>query len=219
MYADAPRAERSEVEVFSEKEAQRFLKSAAKDPHGAIFILALTTGLRPEEYLGLLEKYLHLERGIVEVQRVLVRPRKGGWELREPKTAKSRRNVKLPPQTVRALKAWHRQHAAVRLKAGVSYQQNGFLFATPKGTPFHDRNLTLRHFRPLLVKADLPTTHTLYTLRHTYATLSLAAGTHPKVVSEALGHSSVAFTMDTYAHVLPSMQAAAAENIAKLLFG
>lgn len=218
-YADAPRAERNEVEVLSEKEAQSFLKSAVKDPHGAIFILALTTGLRPEEYLGLLEKYLHLDRGVVEVQRVLVRPRKGGWELREPKTAKSRRNVKLPPQTVRALKEWHRRQAAVRLKAGASYEQNGFVFATPKGTPLHDRNLTLRHFRPLLEIAKLSNTHTLYTLRHTYATLSLAAGTHPKVVSKAFGHSSVAFTMDIYAHVLPSMQEAAAEKIAKLLFG
>jgi integrase len=170
-------------------------------------------------YLGLLEKYLHLDRGIVEVQRVLVRLKEGGWGLMEPKTAKSRRNVTLPPQTERALKQWHRQHAAIRLKAGVSYQQNGLVFATPKGTPFHDRNLTLRHFRPILEKAELPTTHTLYTLRHTYATLSLAAGVHPKVVSEALGHSSVAFTMDTYAHVLPSMQEAAAEKIAKLLFG
>jgi integrase len=93
------------------------------------------------------------------------------------------------------------------------------VFATPKGTPFNDRDLTLRHFRPLLEKAKLPTAPTLYTLRHIYATLSLAAGTHPKVVSEALGHSSVAFTMDIYVHVLPSMQEAAAEKIANLLFG
>ncbi len=176
VYAEPPRQERKEIAVFSEKEAKQFLKAATQDELGAVLILALTTGLRPEEYLGLQEKYLHLDRGVVEVQRVLVRVKGGGWELREPKTGRSRRNVTLPPQTVRALVEHRRQQAAAMLKAGPSYQRHGFVFATSTGSPLSDRNLTL-------------------------------------------GHSSVAFTMDTYTHVLPSMQEAAAERISKLLFG
>ena len=80
------------------------------------------------------------------------------------------------------------------------------------------KNLTRRHFRPLLEKAELPTIR-LYDLRHTMATLLLLAGENPKVVSERLGHASVTLTLDTYSHVLPTMQETATEKLEKMLFG
>lgn len=219
VYAEPPRQQRKEFQVLSEVEAPRFLTSAAADQHGALFTLALTTGLRPEEYFGLQWEHVHLERGIVAVRRTLVRQKGGGWYFSEPKTERSRRNVKLPLPTLRALIEHRKRQAEVRLKAGPAYQQNNLVFATDDGSPLSIRNVTLRHYRPILTRAGITKHLRLYDLRHSFATLSLLAGVHAKVVSEALGHASVAFTMDTYAHVLPSMQESAAEKIATLLFG
>lgn len=220
VYADPPQQKRREFEVLSEAEAPRFLEAAAADLHGALFTLALATGLRPEEYLGLQWEYLNFERGIVQVRRTLLRHRSGGgWTFGEPKTERSRRVVKVPPPAVRALQEHRRRQAEARLKAGPDYGQHNLVFATPMGEPISIRNLTNRHYRPTLERAKITKALRLYDLRHSFATLSLLAGVHPKVVSEALGHASVAFTMDTYAHVLPSMQEAAAEQISRLLFG
>lgn len=80
------------------------------------------------------------------------------------------------------------------------------------------RNLMRRHFRPTLLRAEIPTALRLYDLRHSCATLLLAANEHPKVVSERLGHASITLTLDTYSHVLPSMQQAASDKLEKLLF-
>jgi integrase len=79
-------------------------------------------------------------------------------------------------------------------------------------------NLKRRHFRPILERAKLPQSFRLYDLRHSCATLLLAAGEHPKVVSERLGHASVTLTLDTYSHVLPTMQEAASQKLEKMLF-
>jgi integrase len=81
------------------------------------------------------------------------------------------------------------------------------------------RNLKRRHFRPILKAAKLPDDFRLYDLRHSCATLLLAAGENPKVVSERLGHASITLTLDVYSHVLPTMQQAAAERLESLLYG
>jgi len=104
------------------------------------------------------------------------------------------------------------------LKAGAAYQQNDLVFATPEGGPLAPRNLKWRHFRPILKRANLPQDFRLYDLRHSCATLLVAAGEHPKVVSERLGHATVTLTLDVYSHVLPTMQEAATERLEKMLF-
>ena len=81
------------------------------------------------------------------------------------------------------------------------------------------RNLALRHLKPILKRAELPETIRLYDFRHTCATLLLADGEHPKVVSERLGHAGIALTLDTYAHVLPGMQEQATKRLEGLIFG
>jgi integrase len=81
------------------------------------------------------------------------------------------------------------------------------------------RNLLRRHFKPILKRAGLPDSIRLYDLRHSCATLLLAAGENPKIVSERLGHASIVLTLDTYSHVLPSMQQAATEKLETILFG
>ena len=80
------------------------------------------------------------------------------------------------------------------------------------------RNLLSRHFKPILKRAGLSNSIRLYDLRHTCATLLLLEGVNPKVVSERLGHASITLTLDTYSHVLPSMQEAASEKLENLLF-
>lgn len=217
---ELPRQARKEMMALSPKEATEFLKAAAVDRWGVLFAFALATGMRPEEYLGLQWKDVDLEHGVVIVRRALVwRSIGGGWYFGEPKTARSRRQIPLPASTLRSLTEHRRQQVAERLKAGAAYQQNDLVFATPEGGPLAPRNLKRRHFRPILKRAELPQDFRLYDLRHSCATLLLAAGEHPKVVSERLGHASVTLTLDVYSHVLPTMQEAASKKLEILLYG
>jgi integrase len=109
--------------------------------------------------------------------------------------------------------------AVARLAVGQVYKDLDLVFATEVGTPLTLQNLMKRHFKPILKAAGLPESIRIYYLRHTCATLLLAAGENPKVVSERLGHSSIVLTLDVYSHVLPTMQKAAAEKLEAVLFG
>lgn len=216
---DLPRATRKEMKALTPDEAGRFLTAAREDRLSTLFSLALTTGMRPEEYLALQWKDVDLEKGTATVQRALVWNRKGGgWTFTAPKTARSRRSIPIPGSVVRALVSHKRQQSASRLKAGAAYQNHDLVFATREGTPIMPRNLLSRHFKPTLKRAKLPDTIRLYDLRHTCATLLLSANEHPKIVSERLGHASITLTLDTYSHVIPSMQKAASEKLEKMLF-
>ncbi len=216
---ELPRMIRREMLAFSPEEAMRFLKSAAADSHGTLFGFALATGMRPEEYLALKWSDVDLESGTATIRRTLVWRKGGGWYFGEPKTSRSRRTVPLPASILRSLVVHRREQAERRLKAGVKYENNELVFVTADGKPLNLRNLTQRHFRPILERAGLPQTFRLYDLRHSCATLLLVAGENPKVVSERLGHASVVLTLDTYSHVLPTMQEAASQKLEKILFG
>jgi integrase len=216
---ELPRATRKEMQSLTAEDAGRFLLEARKDRLSALFAMALATGMRPEEYLALQWKDVDLETRIVTVQRALVWNRKGGgWTFTAPKTARSRRNIPLPESLAQALTAHRRRQSEARLKAGTGYQKYDLVFATRDGTPIMPRNLLSRHFKPILKRAKLPHSVRLYDLRHTCASLLLAANEHPKIVSERLGHASIVLTLDTYSHVLPSMQQAATDKLEKMLF-
>ncbi len=216
---DLPKLQRKEMKALTREEAGRFLSAASEDRYGVLFAIALATGMRPEEYLALQWKDVDLERGTVSVRRTLCwRRLGGGWYFGEPKTARSRRQIPLPFSLVRALVEHKRRQAEERLKAGPDYQNLDLVFATAQGGPVLLSNLFRRHFKPLLRHAGLDDSIRLYDLRHSCATLLLEANENPKVVSERLGHASITLTMDTYSHVLPSMQQAASEKIENLLF-
>jgi hypothetical protein len=117
--------------------------------------------------------------------------------------------IDLPSSTVEALK----QHRKEMAKEG---NINGWVFCDTKGGPIRKSNLLRRSFKPLLALAELPPIR-FHDLRHTAATLLLAEGIHPKVVQERLGHSQISLTLDTYSHVLPSMQRAAADKLDQFL--
>jgi integrase len=214
-----PPRKKKPIQVFNPDEASRFIKSAKQDPLGIVFWFALATGMRPEEYLALHWDDLDLEQHKVSVHRTIFFPKGGGWTIEEVKTDSSIRKIGFEERLARELSAHKRAQAQQRLKLGSKYQNNGLVFATRKGQPLQLRNLTLRHLVPIIERAKIDGPRNLYRLRHSFVTLSLLWGIDPKTVSRAAGHSSVAFTIDTYQHVLPQVADEAAKKIGKMLFG
>jgi integrase len=134
-----------------------------------------------------------------------------------PKTRSGRRSIHLSPIVVTALRAHRKRQNEERLAMGVGYEDQDLVFAGPTGSPLDPEPFSQR-FTRRAAAAGLPRIR-FHDLRHSYATLALAAGIHPKVVSEALGHANISITLDTYSHVIPAMQADAAERVASLIFG
>jgi integrase len=121
----------------------------------------------------------------------------------------SRRSIRLTASTVEALERRRARKESEGTARGGEWNEWGLVFCTRRGTPIRRDNLHARSWKPLLGRAGLPDIK-FHDLRHTCATLLLTKGVHPKIVSEMLGHSSIAITLDTYSHVIPGMQEAAA---------
>jgi integrase len=215
-HASLPREIPKEMRYLSPDEATQFLDAAVQDPWFPLWLLLLTTGLRPSEALGLQWEDLDLETGTLSVRRGMVSGA-GSWHLDQPKTASSRRSLGLIPDVTRSLVRHRAKQAEEKLALGGTYDDRRFVFAGRTGSPLDLRNLRKRHFARILTAAGLKTLR-LYDLRHTCATLLLAQGINPKVVSERLGHASTAITLDVYSHVLPDMQRQANERMAAVLF-
>jgi len=214
---DLPKQPRKEMRALSPEEARKFLETALTDEWSTLFTLAVDSGLRPSEVLAVQWKDLDLATGVLTVQRTLVRD-DHKWYFKEPKTQRSRRSIPLGPTTVKALRQVKAEQAETRIRLGQAYTNYDLVFASETGTPLFLRNLERRHFKPILQAAHLPTIR-LYDLRHTCATLLLAQGVNPKIVSERLGHASVTLTLDTYSHILPDMQKEASSKLESILFG
>ena len=212
-----PRVQAQEMRALSPSEARQLLSAAVGDPLEALYVLAVTVGLRQGELLGLKWADVDLDADKLQVRRSIARLNGHGWLEQEPKSARSRRSVALTPLAVAALHR-HRQRQIERRVRAVAWEDNGFVFANGVGRPMTLQNLTRRSFQPLLERAGLPRMR-FHDLRHTAATLLLAQGVHPKVVQEMLGHASIALTLDTYSHVTPSLQAEAAEKMQAVLAG
>lgn len=212
--ADAPSAPRREFRVLSPEEAARLLRAALDDPLYALYVLALTCGLRQAELLGLRWQDVDLGGAVLSVRQQVYRLA-GEWNYSEPKTAAGRRTVALSGSAVEALRERRLAQNKERLRAE-TWEDNDLVFANRLGRPIEKGNLLRRSFWPLLERAGLPHIR-FHDLRHACASLLLAEGIHPKVVQERLGHASISTTMDTYSHVLPSLQADAAERMDKLL--
>lgn len=206
------------IRAMTLEQALSFLDAAAGHRWGAVLSFALQTGMRPEEYLALQWADIDWERAQARIDKVLVRPKGGGWKFDTPKTKSSRRVVDLDPRLLTDLRAHRASQLQERLFAGERWStEHDFVFTNENGGPISGTNLLLRGFKPVLTAARLPHTFRLYDLRHSHATLLLLAGEHVKVVSERLGHSSIQITLDTYSFALPSMQVDAARKIADLL--
>jgi integrase len=206
----APQVRREEMRPLSAEQVKVLLEVARGDRLEALYVLAIHTGLRQGELLGLKWEDVDLESGTLRVRRTLVTA-KGGPVLTAPKTKGSRRSVKLTQGAVEALRS-HLKHQLQEIdRAGSLWRENGLMFASESGEPLDRRYLTSCRYKALLKRAELPMIR-FHDLRHTCATLLLSKNVNPKIVSEMLGHASIAITLDTYSHVLPNMrdQAAAA---------
>jgi integrase len=175
--------------------------------------------MRPGEVQALRWQDCDLNKGKITVQQNLVSLKGGKWEFGEPKTRQSRRTIPLPRSIAAELRAHRVAQASYRLETKVKYHDLDLVFASQTGAPLDGQNLAYRTLKPILKAAGLPRKFRWYDCRHTCATLLLAAGENPKVVSERLGHAAVAFTLDRYAHVLPGMQESASEHLERILYG
>lgn len=205
-----PRNARKTMRVLSTAEVKEFLLESKNTPHHALFLLAVTTGLRQGELFSLTWEDVNFADKTISVQKTVYEV-DGEFVLGEPKTAKSRRLVTVPWSVLETL----RQH---KLNLEQKNIKSDIVFCDLRGGYLRRQNFRKRQFLPLLKKADLPMIR-FHDLRHTAATLLLSQGVHPKVVQERLGHSQINTTLDTYSHVLPSMQEEAAGKLEKLFVG
>jgi integrase len=199
----SPRPDPEEMYPLSADEASALLKAARGERFEALYMLAITTGLRRGELLGLRWRDVDLEHGVLRVGHALVREG-GRYRLGETKTKRGHRSIRLTSQAVSALGAHRKRQLEERIRLAGLYEDQDLIFATQKGTPLNPENLVKRSFKPLLEWTGLPEIR-FHDLRHTCATLLLGRGVHPKLVQELLGHATIAMTLDTYSHFLPSM--------------
>jgi integrase len=188
----------------------------------ALFILAIATGMRRGELLGLKWQDMNLQIGQLQVRRILTRvPSKlsgKGFIEAEPKTEKGRRNIAIPSFVIEALKQHRIKQLEAKLKAGADWQEHDYVFCTSIGTHLNPTRDVLDQLKLLLTKAGLPDIR-FHDLRHSAATILLSMDVHPKIVQEILGHSQISMTMDTYSHVLPTMQKIAMNKLNEVFQG
>lgn len=215
--ARPPSVPHREVEVWTAAQLREFIDFIDGDRLQGYFVLLGLTGLRRGEALGLRHRDVDLQRGTISVvQSIGVVD--GTIVISSPKTKRSRRQVPLDPTTVRYLKAHLLRQREERLKAGAAWASSGDWFFTDElGRHLHPSGISKR-FQVLLAESGLPRIR-LHDLRHTYGTMSLEAGIHPKIVSERLGHATVGITLDVYSHVTEGMSRDAASVVAEQVFG
>lgn len=213
---DLPKARRSEMQTWDETELTIFLASARDTEYHALFYLALFSGMRRSELLGLRWSDCDLIMGQVSVSRGLHHLRKGNsYVFTQPKSARSRRTIALSPSAVLTLKA---HYDKVRMDLALlekPFNDARLVFSTLEGKPYRPETIS-RAFVNLAVKVGIKKIR-FHDARHTHASLMLKQGIHPKIVQERLGHSSIAITLDTYSHVAPGLQQAAANRFDEVL--
>jgi integrase len=217
--ADPPKASatpKRRMTTWTAEQLRAFLTATESDRLHALYVLLATTAMRRGEALGLRWADVDLDAGRASiVQTVIAVHHK--IQLGDPKTAKGTRVVDLDPATVRAIRAHRTRHAAERLQMGAGWTDHGLVFCHVTGGPLHPERFT-RTFVDRVEQLGLPPIR-LHDLRHTWATLALESGVHPKVVQERLGHANISITLDTYSHVTAGLQADAAARVAGVIFG
>jgi integrase len=214
--ADPPTPTRKrELRTWTAEELTRFLVAAEGHRLRPMFVVLASSGARRGEALGCRWEDLDLDAGRWQIRRARVPGARTVVES-EPKTAAGRRVVALDPATVRVLQTWRKRQLEERMAWGPAWTDSGYLFTREDGIPLTPRQAS-DAFSALAKRAEVPRIGGIHALRHTWATLALQAGVHPKVVAERLGHSSVRITLDTYSHVTAGMQESAAVLVAQLV--
>jgi integrase len=203
MRIPLPHIHRREMRTLNESELHQLL-AAAEDPSWrCLWVLLSSTGLRIGEALGLRWRHVDLDRRWLQVVASLSRAN-GGWILHEPKSARSRRMIYLSHTVAEQLHIRRRCQNLDRLHSGSAWRNDwDLVFTSDRGTPSYTSEAG-RFLKRDLDRAGLPHIR-IHDLRHTAATIALHRSIHPKVVSDMLGHSSIAITLDLYSHASPAM--------------
>jgi integrase len=214
-FVQPPKEPATEMAILNESQLSQFLIAAMTHRWDALFHLAIATGARQMELLGLKWTDLDWIKQTLKVERQLIRPEGKGVHFSTPKTRFGKRSIALGSKTIEVLRAHFERQQSERLAAGEKWQEHGLIFTTSLGGPIHPRNL-LRDFKRLLRDAGLPAIR-FHDLRHTTAALMLNNNIPLIVVSRRLGHAKASITLDYYAHLIPSMQTETAEKIDELI--
>ncbi|MDP2919614.1 MAG: tyrosine-type recombinase/integrase [Dehalococcoidia bacterium] len=212
---DIPRARHNDMQTWDEYDITRFLDTAKDSPYYALFHTALFTGMRRSELLALRWLDVDLLFSQVSVTRSLHHLKDGSYVFTQPKSAKSRRTISLSPSAILTLKEQREKQASIWARLGKTLTDNDLVFSTPEGKPLRP-NTVSRAWAMLAARAGVKVIR-FHDARHTHASLMLKQGVHPKIVQERLGHASIQITLDTYSHVAPGLQQAAAEGFDKLV--
>jgi integrase len=211
---DAPKTEKKEVEVWDQDEINAFLNAAKESRYYQAFLLALTTGMRQGEILGLRWKDIDEENQKISIVQTL--SHKGQKLNTGAKTESGNRTISIDENTLSQVMKLKHLYKQELLANRPMYKDNGLVICTSLGTPLSPRNL-LRSFYSLIEKAEVKKIR-FHDLRHTHASLMLKQGVNPKIVSERLGHANVRITLDTYSHLLPNLQKETAQKFGELFY-
>jgi len=216
-FATPPKLDTKEREPMTAQEIQTFLGAVRGHKDEALYLLAVTSGMRRGELFGLKWEDLDLEGRRYKVQRSLD-TYYGPAEERAPKTKSGRRSGILLPEVVDSLRVHRQRQRHERLVSGPRWVDNDYLFPTGRGTPQRANNVLYRSLYPLCEAAGLRRL-TFTDLRHSCATTLALLSVHPKTAQRIMGHSSIAVTMNVYTHALDEMQEDAADRVREFLFG
>jgi integrase len=200
---DPPSPRNKPMRTLAPGEVELLLEEAQGSYNYPVIYTALSTGLRQAELLGLRWRDIDLDMLSISVSQVLYK-RKGVCEFKEPKTSHSRRRVAMTPKLAAFLREYRAGRESLYWQLGQLLTLDSLVFGNAEGRPL-DPGVLSHDFARIAKRAGLKGVR-FHDLRHTFASLMLLKGAKPKVISEALGHSSVAFTMDTYSHIIEGMQ-------------
>jgi integrase len=212
-----PKAPHLEMKTYTPEQASQLLEAASGNRLETFYVLMLTSGCRLGELLGLRWHALDLERGEMQVTSAMKDVQGHRWS-GQPKTPHSRRTIPLTPLAIASLKRHRVRQAEEKLAHDAGWNPDQFVFTTSTGTAYSQTNWRKQQYIPMIEKARLPYIRP-HDLRHTAATLLLLEGVQPLVVSEMLGHASVAFTLATYGHVQAEMRKPARDAMERLFGG
>lgn len=207
---DPPRPEFKEMTSTDADGVNRLLQAVKDSYYHPLLFTAIYTGLRRSEVLALRWQNVDLDMATMSVTDTLHHMKDGRLIIRQPKSKHSRRSIALSPALAILLRGHKAKQVEVKNALGLELQDSDLVFCHPDGSPLRPNSIS-HGFRKIAARVGLPALR-FHDLRHTHATLLLKQGVHPKIVSERLGHSSIAITLDTYSHVLPGLQEDAAKR-------
>ena len=205
-----PKPGKKERLTFTTEETLSLLEQLEGNRLQLPVLLAVTTGMRRGEVLGLRWKDIDLDKKRLYIRQIVIETRENGLEVKQPKTDASSRTIALPQIAIEAIKKYRVEQAELCLQLGKGLTPESMLFDKYSGLNIPNRiTVNFRSF----IKSHGFKHVTFHDLRHTHATHLLEQNIHPKIVSERLGHSTIALTMNTYSHVMPTMQEEAANKV------